>query len=314
MLTPVAELEPVEVDGTTVSRATLHNEEQVNRLGVRPGDRVVIRKAGAIIPEVVRLVSPEGSTGGAWSLMDHIRWACPACGDSDLVKDPDAKVARYLCASPLCQAQMAGRIEHMASRKCLNLDQLGGEMADAVAESMAEDCMLHPFELLDKSTGWFARQSWTTASGGSMTFGESRAKKLVAACTRAKKLGLNRWIASMGIPTVGENTSKEISRLCRNREALRAAATHAEGLFRKMVTMVSIGDKKGYEELKARYAVSHHLGPVSLRHLVTFAASEEGQEAIALIPHTVESDNFNPDAKEVSGPLSGKTFVITGTL
>lgn len=359
VLTPVAELEPVEVDGTTVSRATLHNEEQVNRLGVRPGMRVVIRKAGAIIPEVVRanhldlnlviedlddevvlairdanghgdkdletfkaywqtevakLVAEKASWLPAWSLCDHIKWRCPACGDADLVKDPDAKVAKYLCASPLCQAQMAGRIEHMASRAKLNLDQLGGEMADAVAESMAEDSMLHPFEILDRSVGWFAGQSWTTPTGGSMTFGESRAKKLVSACTRARKLGLNRWIASMGIPTIGENTSKEISRLCRNREALRAATTHPDGLFAKMYACKIQGREDEYEELKARFAVSHHLGPVSLKHLCDFANSEEGREAIGLIPHSVESDNFNPDATEVSGPLSGKLFVVTGTL
>lgn len=396
VLTPVAELEPVLVDGSTVSRATLHNEAQINRLGVRPGDRVVIRKAGAIIPEVVRRVEtaapdstenrlpidlarielnnigfeirenggkvpegtdvhrrvaarvhaiPEGSvteeqrraaealtfmaayspdSRGSFHLGSAIAWECPSCGQKSVVaiQDEPEGDRRWICNNALrCPAQMSARIEHMASRDCLNLDQLGGEACDAIAnQEGAGGLIRHPFDILSKRAPWFARLTWTTESGGSMTFGESRAAKVEAAIQAAENLPLHRWIAALGIPTIGKNTSKEISRLCRTPESVMNACQCPDGLFWQMINSYEHEVRRvRYEKLKARYAVSSRLGPVSLRNLVDFFDSDAGRYAYGLIPASVRSDNFSPEPPKVTvsssdAPLSGKNFVITGTL
>jgi len=406
VLTPVAELEPVLVDGTTVSRASLHNEDQINRLGVRPGDRVVIRKAGAIIPEVVRkaeggnaipsrsataeftreqldlareellrvgnqieagelpagydiyqriavttLGVPEGDVTPEqrktakdlafwvaytpqwkYHLGWSINWTCPSCGEQSLEmrrteSGGDGKVStsatRWTCTNTVkCPAQLAARIEHMASRDCLNIDQLGGEACDAIAnQEGAGGIIRHPFDILEKGAPWFARLTWTTESGGTMTFGESRAAKVAAALVAARTAPLNRWIAALGIPSIGKNTSKEISRLVRDSNALINACTSPVGLFRLMVSSLDdeINRQAVYEDLKAKYAISPRLGPVSLRALVHFSETPDGMYALNMIPSAVVSDNFAPEPPQVAAslldkPLAGKTFVITGTL
>lgn len=396
VLTPVAELEPVLVDGTTVSRASLHNEDQINRLGVRPGDRVVIRKAGAIIPEVVRKVSsPErGDTppkeqldiaNAEWKQMaddiQHnrvmpgeadihrrvaaklhgireeevteeqrraakavsfpaaytripnygyslgvaIQFTCPSCGQKSVVMrrtesggdgKATASATKWVCTNTFnCPAQMAARIEHMASRDCLDLDQLGGEACAAIADNWD---LSHHFGFIGSHFEEdFAALTWTTESGGSMTFGESRAKKVMAALRQAESLPLNRWIAAWGIPSIGKNTSKEISRLVRDADELRAACTAPDGLFYRMRDSYENDPKKVvYEEEKARHAVSARLGPVSLRNLVEFVSGD--YYAWSRIPASAKSDNYDPIPAPVdpenSGPFAGKTFVITGTL
>jgi DNA ligase (NAD+) len=375
VLTPVAELEPVLVDGTTVSRASLHNEDQINRLGVRPGDRVVIRKAGAIVPEVMRKVPgaalpkelstaedphraeaasmygvPEGEVteaqrftgkssnfGAAYGMLTGhydigaaLGGKCPSCGGEieqrqtagrAIVKGAYGGAKVWACTNTSeCPAQLAARIEHMASRDCLNLDQLGGEACDAIANQEGMGGLIrHPLDILEKGAPWFARLTWTTESGGTMTFGESRAAKVALAIQAAWRLPLNHWIAALGIPTIGKNTSKEISRLVRNSESLMNAFTAPAGLFWQMCNSYDNEVKKAwYEELKAQYAISPRLGPVSLKKLVEFVSSQEGQYAVQMIPYSVVSDNFAPvPAKvdtSVAGPIAGKTFVITGTL
>ncbi len=397
VLTPVAELEPVLVDGTTVSRATLHNEDHVNRLGVRPGDRVVIRKAGAIIPEVLRVVEGGNAipsrhstaefsreqldtaraelltvgnmieagqlpaefdvyrriAASAYGVADdevtdeqrkdakslafwtaytpawkyHLGWAtqwtCPSCGEKSVVAQRDEKKGsvKWLCSNTLrCPAQLAARIEHMASRDCLNIDQLGGEVCDAIArQEGAGGLIRHPFDVMGKRAPWFARLTWETESGGRMTFGESRAAKVEAAILATRTLPLNRWIAALGIPSIGKNTSKEISRLVRNVEALGNACSAPAGLFYQMIISYEEDPKKEfYETLKTRYAISPRLGPVSLGRLMDFVSSDDGMHALRLIPASVVSDNYAPEPTKVdpasAGPLTGKTFVITGTL
>lgn len=317
ILTPVAELEPVEVDGTIVGRATLHNQDQVERLQLRVGDKVLVRKAGAIIPEIVRSITAEArgkQEGGGWSLLEHIRYKCPACGSSDIAVRAEGATAFY-CQNTGCRAQLAARIEHMASRKCLNLDGLGTEACDAIAARAEEDGVTHPFDILSRSVEYFASLHWTVASGTGMTFGESRAARVVEAAKASAKLPLNRWVASLGIPTIGENTSKELSRLFMDMPTLVNSAVHEEGLLRIMRAYWASGKKKVYEELKMRYGISHHLGPVSISQLVEFCAKPENRTLLKRVPISVVSDNYNPDPpKEAEGPLSGKTFVITGTL
>ena len=363
ILAPVAELEPVEVDGSVISRATLHNEDQINRLYLKVGDRVAIRKAAGVIPEIVRSIEGEKAiaetvatlrsvegrgetmsdeevrqalveTGRFFRLLDHIGGKCPSCGSTEIEKQeilpagravgkstspPKLQVAWRCTNTAGCKAQLAGRIEHMASRDCLNLSQMGSELCAEIAfrAGLELDNFEHPFDLFDVPTSWFANLSWTTESGGKMTFGESRATTLKLAMEAAKTLPLRHWIAALGIHTIGKNTSKEITRLVASRGALLQSCTPEYGLFVRMLRTFRETPNAGeYAELKQQYAVSHHLGPVSLQHLVEFVNSSAGAYALSRIPDAARSDNHNPEPSGApqGGPLAGKTFVVTGTL
>lgn len=326
VLTPVAELEPVLVDGTTVSRATLHNEDQINRLGVRPGDRVIIRKAGAIIPAVIRVATPTSEVRSAYSLGPAIDWTCPSCGEKSVVCDAQEAIGgkeaskRWICFNTNgCPAQMAARIQHAASRECLNIEGLGEEACAAIADSWE---LRHPFEIFsrDNTVARFAALTWTTESGGKMTFGESRATRVMRALEAARALPLNRWIAALGIPSIGKNTSKEISRLCRTVEAVDNSCEGPSGLFWQMLDSLNNDPKQEvYETLKVRYGVSSRMGPVSIQQLSSFVKSDTWSYVMRLIPLKVVSDNYHPDPPKVDttcglNSISGKTFVITGTL
>lgn len=327
-LTPVAELEPVWIDGSTVSRATLHNEDQINRLGLAVGDQVEVRKAAAIIPEIVRSLQADsdGSPRPPFSLLKHIGGQCPSCGGTDLPKQQVAgeEGARYQCMNPGCPAQLAARIAHFASRKCLDIEMLGGEAADAIAkrfQDFREDTRLimgswNSLELLlslfDKPLSWWSSLTWTSSRGVSMTFGEKRAAKVMAALERAKTLPLRRWLFALGIPTVGENTSKEVTRLLGAPIDFVRQMNHENSILR----MLADGKDKSSPEL-ARYHISSHLGPVSARHLMeSLIGNPSG--ALVLVKLSswgIQSDNYDPEpAASDAKPLFGKTFCITGTL
>jgi DNA ligase (NAD+) len=368
VLTPVAELEPVEVDGSVVSRATLHNEDQVNRLGLAVGDRVIVRKAGAVIPEIVRVAASKNTVDTArrmfgddptreqmrvarvanfaaayggddlgrpqFNLPDHIGGKCPSCGSTSIeqavvmraaqsVGKSTAKAASvWMCTNTAgCKAQMAARIEHMASRDCLNLSQMGTELCAEIAfrAPLEIDNFQHPFDLFKVPASWFANLSWTTESGGKMTFGESRAETLHKAMRAAEKLPLRNWIAALGIHTIGKNTSKEISRLCRDVLHLVEECTSSVGFFRRMVGYPAVSSTPEFDIIKKQYEISHHLGPVSLMALVNFVNGTEGRRVLSLIPDTVKSDNYAPEpvkAEPAAGDslFKGKTVVLTGTI
>lgn len=376
-LTPVAELEPVEVDGSTVRRATLHNEDQVNRLNLKVGDVVRIQKAGAIIPEIVesvtaadhrlRLSMEQNGDADAierqWArerppfrLIDHVGGKCPSCGSDTLHKvsssgardlrtglqETDQMLAikdavSWRCLNQLCPAQVAGNIEHMASRKALDIPMLGGEAAECLAkhwlESNVESPRLGDLGIVtwrhmllsmfvywnEQSTlGWLSELRWTTESGGTMTLGEPRARKILQGVERAKTLPLNRWIYALGIPTVGENTSKEISRLFEEANHLRFACRPPHEVSNPgggIIWHIANGADKSGDDL-ARYAISSHLGPVSAQALVDFERSGEGTSILDLMSDLeIWSDNYYPvPMSSTDKPLFGLTFVITGTL
>lgn len=378
ILAPVAELEPVEIDGSVVSRATLHNEDHINRLGLRENMQVYVRKAAGVIPEIVRAVTPERVKTGRpeaytppehsyndahaaseppsdvdarldlmpdiaavenklrFDLVAHIGGKCPSCGSSDIQKQEIVQVGRAIGKSTNlpkllqvawrcnnsagCPAQLAGLLEHMAGRDCLNLSQMGSELCEEIAfrAGLEIDNFTHPFDLFTVPPAWFAGLSWTTESGSKMTFGAARAKTLDAAMAAALKLPLNRWIAALGIHTIGKNTSKEIARLFNSSAQLAENCTQEKGVVYRMVHSLRTDPKKViYEELKALYGISHHLGPVSLINLSDFVCSSIGKHALMRIPETVVSDNYCPDPttrQTTTGPLNDLTFVVTGTL
>ena len=350
VLTPVAELEPVFVSGTTVSRATLHNDEEIARKDVRIGDTVVIEKAGEIIPAVVRVIKekrPEDSE--KFDFFKYVEGKCPSCS-APIAKD-EGFVA-WRCHNFACPAQAVTAIRHFGSRKALDLDGVG----EAVAEKLVEtELASSPLDLFDLDLNTLANLKLDPAklqAGGESKprrFGEKKAKGLVDSLERARTSPLWRWIFAMGIPQVGESAAKELARLHERFSDLADSPT--------LETITKIAEHKleqreisprnrdnppadeadknqrqrKYDELKDAIAVleetisvnqvSPDVGPVAAKSVLDYLRSEGGmamRERLRQLNIDPESDNFRPDpnAGVESGGTSfaGKTFVITGTL
>lgn len=326
VLTPVAELKPVQLDGTTVSRATLHNEDHVNRLQLKVGDTVVIRKAGAIIPEIVRSVSTQHRENFKFDLREHVGGKCPSCGSSDIdCEREDGETTVYVCQlSDTCPAQVSAQLQHAASRDCLNLPNLGPAVCDEIARRVLNVSAkltpfgahsFHPFDILTSPEEWLASISWKTEAGGNMTFGKSRAKAFVQkGVIAAKKLPLSRWIAALGLPRVGKNASKEVSRLCVDTHELMRHCLDG-GLIETMFRSIHDEPQQTrYKKLKQDFKLNSSFGAATISELYNFARTSHGSYILCKIPSEVVSDNYDPRRLSASGNLSGKSFAITGTL
>ena len=205
-LTPVARLEPVFVGGVTVSNATLHNVDELSRKDVRAGDTVVIRRAGDVIPEVVRVI-PERRPAGAEPavLPKH----CPVCG-SDVRRADGESVAR--CTGGLvCPAQRRESIRHFAHRRAMNIEGLG----DKVVEQLVDG------ELIETAADLYALDAKQLAQLERM--GEKSATKLVAAIAKSKETTLARFLFALGIPGVGEATALALAEHFGDLQHLQAA-------------------------------------------------------------------------------------------
>ncbi len=203
-LTPVARLKPVSVGGVTVSNATLHNQDEIERKDIRIGDTVVIRRAGDVIPEVVSVVKSRRPPGARRPLPpEH----CPVCG-SEIVRLPGEKVAR--CSGGLyCPAQRREAIKHFASRRAMDIEGLG----DKLIEQLDEKGLVH-----DVADLYYLREEQLEPLD---RMGEKSAKNLLAALEKSKNTTLARFIFALGIRQVGEATA-------------RALATHFGSLERIM--------------------------------------------------------------------------------
>lgn len=205
-LTPVARLEPVFVGGVTVSNATLHNMDEVRRKDVRIGDQVIVRRAGDVIPEVVRVVP--GSRQAKVKAV-QLPSQCPICG-SDVVQQEGEAVAR--CSGGLyCQAQRKESIKHFASRKAMDVDGLGDKLVEQLVDEQLID---HVDDLYHLSVEQLA---------GLERMGQKSAQNLVDALENSKTTQLGRFIYALGIREVGEATAQNLARHYGALEPLMAA-------------------------------------------------------------------------------------------
>lgn len=204
-ITPVAELEPVLLAGTTVKRATLHNQEEITRKDIRIGDTVVVEKAGDIIPQVVSVVMEDGKTRG---VPFRFPSACPACG-SQLVKEPEEVAWR--CVNVACPPQTRIRIEHFASRDALDIDGLG----EAVVEQLLNAGLVRTYaDLYDLTVDPLLELE---------RMGRKSAENLVAAIASSKEKPFERVLYALGIRYVGETVARDLARGIGSMRALMEA-------------------------------------------------------------------------------------------
>lgn len=283
-LTPVAELVPVVVAGSTVARATLHNLDEVHRKDVRVGDTVIVRKAGDVIPEVLgpvlSLRSPEARI---WEMPS----VCPSCG-SPVVRDP-GEVA-FRCISIDCPAQALERLLHWASRGALDIDGMGEEIVSRLVESgrvadVADYYSLSEEELASLDMGR------VKADGEPVRLGHTVAKKLVAAIEASKGRTFARVLFGLGIRHVGKTTAEAIAAAYPSMDALAAA---------------------GEDELAGVYGV----GPKVAHGMWLFFRTPDNTSVIERLraAGVTMADEAAAPGEEVPQVLAGLTFVLTGTL
>jgi len=270
-LTPVARLEPITVGGVTVSNATLHNMDEIRRKDVHVRDAVVVRRAGDVIPEVVRVLKgkrPENTVGIA--LPAH----CPVCG-SEVAQAEGEAVAR--CSGGLyCPAQRKEAIKHFASRRAMDIDGLGNKL---VEQLLAAGLVRHAGDLYDLRLAQLLELE---------RMGEKSASNLLRAIEQSKDTTLSRFIYALGIREVGEATARMLATYFVSFDALMAA------------------DDEVLQQV-------NEVGPVVARHITTFFAQPHNRE---VIEHLIGAGVHWPEevTKEVEQPLSGNTYVLTGTL
>lgn len=275
-LTPVAELEAVEVAGSTVRRATLHNADELARLGLRVGHRVFIEKGGEVIPKVVALVPGEEARDLP---LPPIPTVCPECG-GEVGKGDDAEVA-IRCLNPECPAKLVGRLLHFGGRSALDIEGLGEALVEQVVASGRFQQPWELFSLLQEPLLGLAYVS------GLDRMAEKSAQNLMQALDSARVKPLARWIHALGIPMVGARTAELLAEAYPSLEALWAA-----------------------DEL--RLQAVEEVGPKVASALRTFAALHPELPA-RLAELGVHPEP--PPARDPSGlPLSGEVAVVTGTL
>lgn len=306
VLTPVAELTSVLISGSTVSRATLHNQDEITKKDIRLGDTVLIEKAGEIIPAIVKVIRhKEGAV--PFSLYDSVGGKCPSC---DAPISQEEGFVAWRCTNFACPAQAVTSIKHFAARKALDLDGLGEIVAEALVRHGHCTTPLDLFKL-DEET--LANLN-LGADESPRRFGEKNASKVLSALEAAKSKPLHRWLFAMGIRQLGESAAKELSRLHEQLSDIPNSEILAE-LLRD-----TRSNAKKQNDFLAKYSITGDVGPAVAETITTFFASEAGEHVIARLAELgidPVSDNYLPIAAEadLSGlPLAGKTFVITGTL
>jgi DNA ligase (NAD+) len=275
-LTPVARLEPVFVGGVTVSNATLHNMDEVRRKDVRIGDTVVIRRAGDVIPEVVKVILERRPQPEPPEIQLPAR--CPVC-DSAVEREEGEAVAR--CTGGLvCPAQRKEAIRHFASRRALDIDGLGTKIIDQLVES-DPPLVSSPADLYTLTAQQLAQLD---------RMGEKSADNLVAAIEDSKQHAtLSRFLYALGIRDVGEATAAVLANHFGSLQELQAAT------------------EEQIQEVP-------DVGPVVAAHVYRFFQEKHNRDVITALVGHVHLQSQARKAAQGEGRLAGKTFVLTGSL
>ncbi len=281
-LTPVANLKPVTVGGVVVSRATLHNEDEIARKDVREGDTVVIQRAGDVIPQVVEAIENKRPKGAKPFVFPD---RCPVC-DSLAVREEGA-AARRCTGGLICPAQRLERLKHFVSRNAFDIEGLGARHIEAFLD---EGLIVSPadiFRLHDHSEAIAGREGW----------GEQSAGNLMAAIEDRRRIPLERFVYALGIRQVGQANARLLAAQYGSLAGLRAAMDAAQ-------------DRDG--DAYADLLNIDGIGPSVADDLLAFFAEPHNRTVLDDLVDQLEVEAFA--APESTSPISGKTIVFTGGL
>jgi DNA ligase (NAD+) len=322
ILTPVAMLEPVLVSGSTVGRATLHNEDEIRRKDIRIGDTVIIEKAGEVIPAVIEVVkSKRPRDAKPFNFAKHIHGKCPVCG-GPIRRDP--QFVAWRCENLQCPAQTTRRVEFFAARSALDIESVGGIVADKLVE---RGLVREPLDLFELKSEQLAKLNLGTDEEPRV-FGEKNATKAINAIERARSLPLSRWLFALAIPDVGKTTATQLARFheaiedVANSQLLRdildyhEKRDHKESAKEIAERLIKAGFAKRSKSKAERDRIVTEVGPVVAQSVLDFFASAAGKKIIRRMKELgIEPKTEKVSAKKAAElPLAGKTFVLTGTL
>ncbi len=283
VLTPVAELEPVNVGGVMVSRATLHNEDEIKRKDIRVGDRVIVQRAGDVIPQIVAVLDADRKGRGPEFQFPQ---TCPVCGSH--VERVPGEAATRCTGGLICPAQAVERLRHFVSRMAFDIDGLGGKHIEAFFSDQLIKSPADLFRLKDKRARLLEREGW----------GELSVDNLLRAIEARREISLERFIYALGIPQIGEETAKLLARHYVTVDAWRDAMIAAK------------------DEASAAYldlATISRVGPSIRADLIDFFDEKHNRDVLADLTGFVTVQPYK--APQVAdSKIAGKTIVFTGSL
>jgi DNA ligase (NAD+) len=322
-LTPVAELRPVFLAGSTISRATLHNEDEIKRKDIRIGDTVTIEKAGEVIPAVVGVVLDQRpAKSEPFDFFKHIHGQCPVCGQP-VRRDP--QYVAWRCENLQCPAQATRRVEFFTARGALDIESVGGIVADKLVE---RGLVREPLDLFDLTVDQLATLNLGDEESPRV-FGGKNAEKAIHAIERARTAPLSRWLFGLAIPDVGKTTATQLAAF---HEAIEDVA--ASPLLRDVIAYHVAREQKlkpeaekiaqrlldgGFAEKSKRKnekesGINTELGPVVARSVLDYFVSNAGRQVLRRMKQLRIHPQSQKAAPRADLPFSGKTFVLTGTL
>lgn len=349
VLTPVAELEPVPLSGTTVSRATLHNQDEISRKDIRIGDTVLVEKSGEIIPAIVHVNKDKRPADAQpYSLYDAVGGVCPCCGEP--ISQEEGQVA-WRCTNFTCTAQAAMRTTYFCKREALDVESLGGTVAEALVR---QGYISSPLDLFSLSVEKLGALNLGTEDEP-RRFGEKNAAKALEALNRARSLPLDRWLTAFGIPGIGVTTAREVASYHKDLQQLAASdylqalteleegvarynalnpksrqnkdADHAALESERAALRTTLQQRaENYEQRgflallpdgNNKLKLSNPIGSVSTHKLREWFAAEAGRHVTATLREldiNPSSTTYSEQSTAANGPLAGLTFVLTGAL
>ncbi len=358
VLTPVAELKPVFVQGSTVSRATLHNDEEIKRKDIRIGDTVIVRKAGMVIPEIIEVLvakSNRPANSEPFDLFAFVHGKCPACGGaisrSQVSTGKKAEVAWRCDNISGCPAQLVRRVDFFGQRSALDIEGVGGVVAEKLVE---RGLVKSPLDLFDLRLDQLATLNLGTDDEPRI-FGEKNATKVIEGIARAKSQPLARWLHALAIPEIGEETAHDLAThhatieavadspllrgvlaLAELRERVETSSPRArinkdktelekQQLATLQAVLIEEAKATAQQLIASGFAAPAKkkgatevdaivvVGPVAARTALDWFASEVGRTTVARL----NSLGIHPQggaATAAESPFTGKTCVLTGTL
>jgi DNA ligase (NAD+) len=294
-ITPVARLAPVQVAGVIVTNATLHNADQIARLDVRVGDTVIVRRAGDVIPEVVRVLEdkrPVDSTGSAKNSAFVMPTVCPICGSA--VQREEGEAVMRCSGGLFCPAQRAQALIHFASRRAMDIEGLGDRIVEDLVDldfvhGIADIYSLQLEDFLEMRRRADERDGTVPETVKAGKIASKWAENLIAAIAASKNTTLERLLFALGIRDVGESTAKTLAKYFGALDPVTNADETA---------LLDVPD----------------VGPIVARRIVGFFREPHNRDAITALRKAGVHWPEGPPQRSAEGPLVGKTVVLTGGL